>query len=89
MNSELLKVMSESLTKLKKEKREIVKELKALKINEGYLTSKGRMRLSEENQKLALKTCVEGILIGNYLTTVGKNPKEDIKTVRALNKVIV
>ena len=49
----------------------------------------GRMRLSEENQKLALKTCVEGILIGNYLTTVGKNPKEDIKTVRALNKVIV
>ena len=49
----------------------------------------GRMRLSEENQKLALKTCVEGILIGNYLTTVGKNPEEDIKTVRALNKIIV
>ena len=49
----------------------------------------GRMRLSEENQKLALKTCVEGILIGNYLTTDSKNPKEDIKTVRALNKVIV
>ncbi len=49
----------------------------------------GRMRLSEENQKLALKTCVEGILIGNYLTTVGKNPEEDIKTVKALNKVIV
>lgn len=49
----------------------------------------GRMRLNEENQKLALKTCVEGILIGNYLTTVGKNPEEDIKTVRALNKVIV
>ena len=49
----------------------------------------GRMRLSEENQKLALKTCVEGILIGNYLTTVGKNPEEDIKTVKALNKVNV
>ena len=49
----------------------------------------GRMRLSEENQKLALKTCVEGILIGNYLTTVGKNTEEDIKTVKALNKVIV
>ena len=49
----------------------------------------GRMRLSEENQKLALKTCVEGILIGNYLTTVGKNPEEDIKTVKALNKVII
>lgn len=49
----------------------------------------GRMRLSEENQKLALKTCVEGILIGNYLTTVGKNPEEDIKTVKSLNKIIV
>ena len=46
----------------------------------------GRMRLSDENQKLALKTCVEGILIGNYLTTVGKNPDEDIKTVLELGK---
>lgn len=46
----------------------------------------GRMRLSEENQKLALTTCVEGILIGNYLTTVGKNPSEDIKTIKALGK---
>lgn len=41
----------------------------------------GRMRLSAENQEKALKTCVEGILIGNYLTTVGKNPEEDIQTV--------
>ncbi len=46
----------------------------------------GRMRLSDENQKLALKTCVEGILIGNYLTTVGKNPDEDLKTVTELGK---
>ena len=46
----------------------------------------GRMKLSDENQKLALKTCVEGILIGNYLTTVGKNPDEDIKTVLELGK---
>ena len=53
MNSELLKVISESLTKLKKEKREIVKELKALKVNEDYLTSKGRMRLSELYDHLA------------------------------------
>lgn len=48
----------------------------------------GRMRLSDENQKLALKTCVEGILIGNYLTTVGKNPEEDIKTVREMGKIL-
>lgn len=48
----------------------------------------GRMRLSEENQKKALKTCVEGILIGNYLTTVGKAPEEDIKTVAELGKNI-
>lgn len=46
----------------------------------------GRMRLSDENQELALKTCVEGILIGNYLTTVGKNPEDDIKTVEKLGK---
>ena len=38
----------------------------------------GRMKLSQENQELALKTCVEGILIGNYLTTIGKEPKDDI-----------
>lgn len=48
----------------------------------------GRMRLSEENQKKALQTCVEGILIGNYLTTVGKAPEEDIKTVAELGKNI-
>lgn len=48
----------------------------------------GRMRLSEKNQELALKTCVEGILIGNYLTTVGKNPEDDIKTVEKLGKRI-
>ena len=46
----------------------------------------GRMRLSQENQELALKTCVEGILIGNYLTTVGKEHKEDIETVKKLGK---
>ena len=49
----------------------------------------GRMKLSEENQQLALKTSVEGILIGNYLTTVGKAPEEDIKTVKLLNKNLV
>lgn len=49
----------------------------------------GRMRLSDENQELALKTCVEGILTGNYLTTTGKSPAEDIKTVNKLNKNLV
>ena len=49
----------------------------------------GRMKLSDENQKLALKTCVEGILIGNYLTTVGKNPENDIETVKQLGKTLV
>ncbi len=48
----------------------------------------GRMRLSEANQKKALQTCVEGIMVGNYLTTVGKAPEEDIKTVFELGKVI-
>lgn len=46
----------------------------------------GRMKLSDENQELALKTCVEGILTGNYLTTTGKSPKEDVKTVEKLGK---
>lgn len=49
----------------------------------------GRMRLSQENQELALNTCVEGIMVGNYLTTIGQKPEEDIKTVRKLNKEIL
>jgi biotin synthase len=49
----------------------------------------GRMRLSEENQRKALQTCVEGILIGNYLTTVGKAPEQDILTVNELGKTII
>ena len=49
----------------------------------------GRMRLSQDNQELALKTCVEGILVGNYLTTVGKEPSEDIKTAEKLHKNII
>lgn len=48
----------------------------------------GRMRLSEENQRKALNTCVEGIMVGNYLTTIGKNPDDDIKTVEELGKTI-
>ena len=48
----------------------------------------GRMRLSEENQRNALNSCVEGIMVGNYLTTIGKNPDDDIKTVEELGKTI-
>ena len=49
----------------------------------------GRMRLSEENQELALKTCVEGIMTGNYLTTTGKKPEEDLLTVKKLGKELI
>ena len=48
----------------------------------------GRMRLSEENQIKALNSCVEGILTGNYLTTTGKSPEEDIILVKKLSKNI-
>lgn len=48
----------------------------------------GRMRLSEENQRKALNSCVEGIMVGNYLTTVGKAPEEDLKKVQELGKNI-
>lgn len=49
----------------------------------------GRMRLSLENQEKALTTCVEGIMIGNYLTTIGRKPEEDIETVKKLGKKIL
>lgn len=49
----------------------------------------GRMRLSQENQELALKTSVEGILVGNYLTTVGREPHEDLETANKLGKNII
>ena len=48
----------------------------------------GRMKLSEKNQRKALKTCVEGILTGNYLTTTGKSPKEDLALAEELGKTI-
>ena len=49
----------------------------------------GRMRLSDENQELALKYCVEGIMTGNYLTTTAKKPEEDIKKAEKLGKTIL
>ena len=41
-----------------------------------------RLDKVEENQRKALNTCVEGIMVGNYLTTIGKAPEEDIKTMQ-------
>lgn len=49
----------------------------------------GRMRLSEENQKKALKYCVEGILTGDYLTTTGKSFEQDLKMLHELGKCAV
>ena len=49
----------------------------------------GRMRLSEENQRKALKYCVEGILTGDYLTTTGKSYEQDLKMLKELGKAVV
>ena len=49
----------------------------------------GRMRLSAENQELALMTCVEGIMTGNYLTTTGRSPAEDLNTIKKLGRNII
>lgn len=49
----------------------------------------GRMRLSKKNQEKALLSCVEGIMTGNYLTTTGTAPKDDILMVKKLNKKII
>jgi biotin synthase len=47
-----------------------------------------QIRLSKKNMEYALKNCVEGILIGNYLTTIGISPEEDIERVAGLGKVL-
>ncbi len=45
-----------------------------------------KLRLSKENMEKALDYTVNGILIGNYLTTIGIEPKEDIETLKKLGK---
>ncbi len=45
-----------------------------------------KARLTKENMELAVENCIEGILIGNYLTTIGITPEEDIKTLKKLGK---
>ena len=47
------------------------------------------MRLSRENQEKALMTSVEGLMVGNYLTTIGANPKQDVEMVKNLGKKII
>lgn len=47
-----------------------------------------QVRLSKANMELALKYCVDGILIGNYLTTIGIDPKDDIESVKKVDKKI-
>ena len=47
-----------------------------------------KARLSKENMELALENCVEGILIGNYLTTTGITPEEDRQTLEKLWKAL-
>lgn len=41
-------------------------------------------RLSKENCKTAVKSCVEGVMIGNYLTTMGVSPQEDKEMIASL-----
>ena len=48
----------------------------------------GRMRLSLANQEKALKTCVEGLMVGNYLTTLGSKPEEDLEMITRIGKSI-
>ena len=47
-----------------------------------------KIRLNQENRELALKYCVEGMIVGNYLTTDGVELDEDIKSVHKLGKKI-
>ena len=47
-----------------------------------------KVRLSPKNRELALKYCVEGMIVGNYLTTDGVELDEDIKSVHKLGKTI-
>ena len=46
-------------------------------------------RLSHENQERCLKAGVNGVIVGNYLTTAGFDVKEDKATFAKLGKVMV
>ena len=47
-----------------------------------------KARLSKENMELALENCIEAVLIGNYLTTIGITPQEDKQTIEKLGKAL-
>lgn len=47
-----------------------------------------KARLSKENMELALDSCIEAVLIGNYLTTIGITPDEDKETLVKLGKTL-
>lgn len=48
-----------------------------------------KTRLNEKNRELALESSVNGILIGNMLTTIGIKPSEDIETLKKLGKELL
>ncbi len=46
-------------------------------------------RLSHENQERCLKAGINGVIVGNYLTTAGVDIEDDKKTFEKLGKVLV
>ncbi|HSA05813.1 MAG TPA: biotin synthase BioB [Candidatus Gastranaerophilales bacterium] len=44
------------------------------------------LRLSLKNQELGIKAGINGVLIGNYLTTIGISPEEDNKLIERAGK---
>ncbi|MBI4843642.1 MAG: biotin synthase BioB [Nitrospirae bacterium] len=72
------------------EKRELMTPLEALKIiaiyrlimpGRGIRVCGGRERTLKEYQSMIFNAGADGLLIGNYLTTSGRNPDEDLKMI--------
>lgn len=47
------------------------------------------LRLSKENQQIALENAVEGLILGNMLTTVGTTEAQDLQTAKDLGRNIL
>ena len=91
MENAILKGMMETKT-VKIDEEHILRTLAIFKIANPTSILRfcgGRMRLSIENQEKALKCCVEGLMVGNYLTTIGQEPQQDIEMVKRIGKNIV